>query len=237
LISRLSDIARHIALILLGATVGALVVVQATPTASFAAFTFNRTNAAAYASKYACNNNEGCRNASYVDLGDVDCTNFVSQALRAGGMTMKRTTSLVWWYDGMPGFFPWETNRSSSWSGVSDLRSFLIGTDRGNYSYPSMSASTTSAAAGDIYMYDWGKGEGYSHMSVALGSGTFASFRDPKTGRFYSSVTSGFGSMMAQHSTDRNGAPWNWGFQTERDMGVRAKMDTIVIRINPGAAN
>ncbi len=237
MISKLIEMSRNVALILLGATVGALIVVQATPTASFAAFPFNRANAAAYASKHACNNNERCRNASYVDLGDVDCTNFVSQALRAGGMTMKRTTSLVWWYDGMPGFFPWETNRSRSWSGVSDLRSFLISTDRGNYSYPLMSASTTPAAAGDIYMYDWGKGEGYSHMSVALGSGTFASYKDPKTGRFYSSVTSGYGSMMAQHSTDRDGAPWNWGFQTERNMGVRANMDTIVIRINPGAAN
>lgn len=235
--SRLFDLSKNAAQLCAGALLGALIIVVANPHASFAAFTYSRGNAAAYASKYACNNDERCRNGNYVDLGEVDCTNFVSQALRAGGMPMKRTTSLVWWYDGMPGLFPWETNRSSSWSSVTALRSFLVGTDRGNYHYPSMSSGTTVAAAGDIYVYDWGRGEGYSHMSVAIGSGTFASYKDPKTGRWYSSVTSGTGSKMAQHSTDRDGAPWNWGFQTERDMGIRAKMDTVVIRINPGAAN
>ena len=200
-------------------------VFQAVPAAQ-AAVSYDREAARAYAVKYACNGNESCRNPSYDNFGATDCTNFVSQAMRAGGIPFKRTGAAEdqWWWDGKGTLF--DTNRSRSWSSVSAMRTYLLNTDRARVTNPDMEAYYNYSQVGDLYTYDWGEGEGWSHLSMATGSGAFAKYGD------YGSITTGAGSRMTQHSNDRDGAPWNYGYQTQRNPSIKAKMRTQIMKIN-----
>jgi hypothetical protein len=93
-----------------------------------------------------------------------------------------------------------------------------------------MSAKVSGAQQGDIYMYDWNDGQGFSHMSLATGDGTFTNYSD--SGTNYLNITGGTGSHMAQHSTDRDWAPWNWGYWTQTDVVKKGGMQTLVIHLN-----
>lgn len=86
-----------------------------------------------------------------------------------------------------------------------------------------MSSAYTSAEAGDVYMYDWGRGEGWSQVSIETGWGTFANWSD--NGKAYSSVTGGSGDYINQHTTDRWHSPWNWGYWTETSPTIRASIE------------
>ena len=81
--------------------------------------------------------------------------------------------------------------------------------------YPSMSAKYSGASGGDIYLYDWGDGNGYSHVAVSTNSGNFANYYDPAASQSYASVTGGSGDRTSQHSNDRVDAPWNWGWYVQ----------------------
>jgi hypothetical protein len=65
------------------------------------ALAISRSGMVAYAKQYACNGNQSCRNSDYISLNDVDCTNFVSQAMRAGGFGFihSGSSTQVWYYD------------------------------------------------------------------------------------------------------------------------------------------
>ncbi len=91
--------------------------------------------------------------------------------------------------------------------------------------------SGATAGGGDVYVYDWGRGEGYSHVSYSTGKWFFADYFDRANGVNYLEITGGSGDMMSQHSTNREKAPWNYGYQIERDPTVRAKMRTMVLVI------
>ena len=78
-------------------------------------------------------------------------------------------------------------------------------------------------------MYDWGRGEGYSHMAISTNSGTFANYAD--TNGPYYAVTGGSGDRIAQHSTDRVDSPWNWGYWTENSWSVVQNMRTKVLHL------
>jgi hypothetical protein len=93
-------------------------------------------------------------NPNYRDM-TVDCTNFVSQCLYAGGAPMKYTgtRSTGWWY------MPKKTGESwsFSWSVAHALMAFLLTNLRG------LRASSVGSAAqlqiGDVICYDW-EGDG-----------------------------------------------------------------------------
>jgi hypothetical protein len=87
----------------------------------------NRSKAVSYAHKWAydINSNYG----EFYSLGG-DCTNFVSQVVRAGGAPMDRSGDWIWFYDAMnPAPGKRNAKRSSSWSGVNELYDYLIGND------------------------------------------------------------------------------------------------------------
>ncbi|MCD8255354.1 MAG: amidase domain-containing protein [Oscillospiraceae bacterium] len=70
--------------------------------------TFIRQNAVDYAVEW-----WNSRNSDYRDFGSNDCTNFVSQAMRAGGwtdVTGLYTNAKAWWYT--------SSNQSTSWINV-----------------------------------------------------------------------------------------------------------------------
>ncbi len=190
----------------------------------------------AYAHKYACNTASGangkCYNSAYLSFG-ADCTNFVSQALYAGGMPMERHSTIEYWKS------EWFYDKSNdkhakAWTSVQYFQDYF----KNAKSYgtwiraSSMGAQYTPAARGDIYMYNWGRGEGWSHLAIETGFGQFADFVDHSTGRRYRSVTSGSGDYISQHVTDRDYSPWNWGYQTETNPKYRRAMDTIILHWN-----
>ncbi|WP_182047596.1 amidase domain-containing protein [Curtobacterium sp. ME26] len=190
-----------------------------------AATNYNRSAAVAYAKQYSCNEKEACRNSAYNNMGTADCTNFVSQALRAGGKQNSQTGPAIWYWLTKP-------NYSNSFVQVPKLKEFLGQKSRSETWKVDMGSAYTNARAGDLYLYDWGRGEGWSHLSMETGYGAFADYKDSKTGRNYRSITNGKGDFIAQHSKDRNGSPWNWGYQNEKDAKIKKKMKTVIIHLN-----
>ncbi|MEM6469865.1 MAG: amidase domain-containing protein [Planctomycetota bacterium] len=88
---------------------------------------FDHGKAAAYARKYALN-----YNTAYHAF-DNDCTNFVSQAMLAGGWQMTgprefraRQRDDVWWYGGA-----WFTRASYTWGGAQNFYNFVRVSGRG----------------------------------------------------------------------------------------------------------
>ncbi len=189
---------------------------------------YNGKAAAAYAKIYACNNNTACRNKAYVNYYS-NCTNFVSQALLAGGKKEVESGYPFWAYGN-------KNVHSRSWSSVDHFLEFWEepGKKRSTVTHytKKMGSAYTSAAKGDVYVYDWGKGDGWSHLAIATGYGNFVNYYDVTARKNYNSVTGGSGDKIAQHSTDRDGAPWNWGYHGEPDKTVKAKMRTKILHIS-----
>lgn len=198
-------------------------------------YTYNRAAAVAYANKWSCNGSTACRNSAYQDLGSQDCTNFVSQALLAGGVTETKTGYGYeqWWYDGYEAWPFGALNRSLSWSVVTNLATHLQATGRATgviLTNMTTKYSGAHSAGGDIFMYDWGKGEGYSHMALSTGREAYYPYTDP-IGVSYTSITGGSGDSISQHSTDRDHAPWNWGYWTTT-LENRAKYKVKLLKMN-----
>jgi hypothetical protein len=124
--------------------------------ADAATYHWNPAAAVTYADIWSCNYGS-CPNPNYQYLGN-DCTNFMSQAMIAGGFH----TAQAW--------YPYNV----TWAYVRNLDQYLTGTAGLGYTLTSYSGSAlgaayTAALASDIYMYDWGKGSGFSHMSMEAG--------------------------------------------------------------------
>ena len=76
---------------------------------------YDRERAVAYAHQWAYS-----RNPAYYDFSVLggDCTNFISQCLRAGGAPMNYTPVTGWFYNSL-------SSRAPAWSGVEELSRFL----------------------------------------------------------------------------------------------------------------
>lgn len=204
-----------------------------------AAVTYNRAGAVAYAKQYACNPNSNCANPNYMriggfyETGSKDCANFVSQAMYQGGglPAIRSGSSLIQWH--YSDILKINFTGSNNWINVGGLYNQLALSGRiSSTASPSNTAAYSGASPGDLYMYNWGLGEGFSHLAMATSDGTFVNYFDTSHSKNYNSVTGGAGSKIAQHSTDRDGAPWNWGYWTETRSSVRQLMQTRVIRIS-----
>jgi hypothetical protein len=130
---------------------------QPEPSVESAALTpSGKAAAVAYANKY-----WRSYNTAYL-ASPNDCTNFVSQALYAGGWTMKgkdttganRKSNTVWWYTGT-GTYP----KSYSWADAQVWREFAHGQGR------VVSIITNNARAGDVIQYDIGL-NGMNHTTI-----------------------------------------------------------------------
>lgn len=159
---------------------------------------YSGTSAATYANKYATS-----PNGAYYHYTD-DCTNFVSQSMRAGGHKFHGTPSGLilndnsqWWeLSGGAG-------RTLSWSVADDLDAFINLHDgtTAEYSYWDGGQPKTlpsAIKAGDPVFYQWDdtSGNAFNHSSIVVGSGT-----DPNSGWV--------GTLIDQHTTNRSHAIWN----------------------------
>ncbi len=91
---------------------------------------------------------------------DVDCTNYISQCLRAGGAPMlgQHNRSKGWWYSGKS----W----SYSWAVAHSLRWYLSGARKGLIASEASEANQLSP--GDIICYDF-QGDGrFDHTTIVV---------------------------------------------------------------------
>ncbi|KNF07504.1 hypothetical protein CLPU_16c00600 [Gottschalkia purinilytica] len=79
-------------------------------------YPYDRKKAYLYAAKWAFS-----RNPEYYDFENLggDCTNFISQALHAGGCPMNHTRDTGWYFYNL-------NNRAAAWTGVEFLYRFLM---------------------------------------------------------------------------------------------------------------
>ncbi len=77
---------------------------------------YNRAAAVSYAHQWAF-----ARNPAYLNFQGIggDCTNFVSQCLKAGGAPQNYTRDIGWYYTSA-------TNRAAAWTSVEHLHRFLL---------------------------------------------------------------------------------------------------------------
>jgi hypothetical protein len=141
------------------------------------------------------------RNSSYKNFDPNDCTNFVSQALHAGGGypfqgTGGSTTNYNnWFIQNILGIWNW----SHTWSVAPDLLNFLYYDYPGGYArgyFAPYQGSSSGGVVGDVVFYDWGDDQGVSHDSIQVAYGT-----DPNSGWV--------GDLVDAHDSDRYHAIWH----------------------------
>ncbi|MCY0901457.1 MAG: amidase domain-containing protein [Firmicutes bacterium] len=120
---------------------------------------YNRTLAYRYAEQW-----WNVYNPAYADMG-VDCTNFVSQVMRAGGFAMIGGTrkETGWWY--RSGRTPtW----SYSWAVAQSLATLLQ--RAGNPFRATLAERPEELTIGDVIAYDWTGSGRYGHNTVVVGA-------------------------------------------------------------------
>ncbi|GAB3060926.1 amidase domain-containing protein [Virgibacillus ainsalahensis] len=117
-------------------------------------FTYNRMAAVQYAERWWNSYNPDYRKF------DVDCTNYVSQCLKAGGAQMhgEPVREQGWWYSG--------DNWSFSWAVAHSMRWYLSGSEQGLYGKEAEDAS--ELLPGDVICYDF-QGDGrWDHNTIVV---------------------------------------------------------------------
>jgi hypothetical protein len=147
--------------------------------------TYNRTAAAAYANKYAFNYNTDW--PSDKGIGG-DCTNFVSQALHAGGWTMVQRGTILGsardsgsWFSGKAGI-DIRRDRSRTWAAAANFFQYLTwgGRARG--------CAVDDLATGDVVQLRSGEGHIYHTTMV--------------TGVLPTGIRNKFIALLTYHTTD-----------------------------------
>lgn len=127
---------------------------------------FNRDEAVRYALTYAKNPNPYYRYFSSSEYSGGDCSNFVSQCLRAGGAPMDFTSQRPWWYNNKGTSPVKDDSWSTSWAVAHSLYWCLI--VRGNLKLPGLKGEELKALEdlelGDIIIYE--KGNVMYHSAI-----------------------------------------------------------------------
>lgn len=122
---------------------------------------YNRERAREYADKW-----WNSANPDYLHF-DVDCTNFVSQCIFAGGAPMnytgKRETG--WWYRGKDGTREWW---SFSWAVAHALQVYLSGKRTSGLRAEAVE-SPDRLAVGDVICYSWNGDGRFGHTTIVTG--------------------------------------------------------------------
>ncbi|MDE4543121.1 amidase domain-containing protein [Thermoanaerobacterium sp. R66] len=156
---------------------------------------YDRINATIYADAWALG-----RNSNYPTNWNSDCADFVSQCLHEGGGLPFDDIHGWYIYKNLTGFY-W----GNAWSVAKDLMSWLLyyegdnyqgATYIGNWGPDYQPDSNSLIQFGDVLIYDWGTGEGWSHAAIVADYG-----QDPNSPYY--------GNLQDQHTTDRKWAIWH----------------------------
>ena len=108
-------------------------------------------------------------NPEYINEGN-DCTNFVSQALHAGGWTNSSAYNQWWYFDDDPGHEDYPLDQfSTSWINVQAFVTFAYDSGRGifiNSGAKAANANWAQVVPGDILMVDWTGDGSLDHMMI-----------------------------------------------------------------------
>ena len=120
---------------------------------------YNRPAAVTYAHEWAFS-----RNPKYGDFSDMggDCSNFISQALIAGGAVMNETKDTGWFYHSM-------NSRAAGWTAVPYLYQFLVNNrGRGPFGHE---VPLEELEPGDIVQLKFAGMPDYSHSLLVVDVG------------------------------------------------------------------
>ncbi|RKD21005.1 hypothetical protein BEP19_15090 [Ammoniphilus oxalaticus] len=94
---------------------------------------------------------------------DVDCTNFVSQCLHAGGLSLDVSgqRGQGWWFQG-------SSNWSYSWSVAHSLMLYLTNSKTKHGSRAEVKQSAEELMIGDVICYDWDGDGRYQHNTIVV---------------------------------------------------------------------
>jgi Putative amidase domain len=167
---------------------------------------YSGSGAASYADKWATSDNY----PTY-PIFSSDCTNFVSQALHAGGYPFRNEpeNGTDTWWESRTGptkdtGYVWA--ESASWINVVANYDFLLADIPGGIPEGTAKGSATnyytpnSVVTGDVLYYDWGQGEGMSHATIQVGIGD-----DPNL--YPNQVW--YGNYIDEHTSNRYHAFWS----------------------------
>jgi len=126
---------------------------------SYKILPFDRQAAIDYAHKWAFE-----RNPAYGDFSEMggDCSNFISQALMAGGAVMNETRDVGWYYHSLG-------SRAAAWTAVPYLYKFLT-TNRGRGPF-GHEIPLDEIEPGDIIQLKFAGMEDYSHSLLVVDAG------------------------------------------------------------------
>jgi len=183
----------------LAGAIGGFVLVSAALCPAHAALAYNGSAAAAYADQW-----WNSYNPSYAQMPGDDCTNFVSQALNAGGdvwagaQLANSANDSYWYMTKQPPLGPWYWSNSFTTAG--DLYTFFGNSGRaglvGIYYPPANYQGSDNASPGDVLFYEW-TGDGIEHSAIQVAYG-----QDPTNSGWY-------GSLVDQHSSPRYHEIWS----------------------------
>jgi len=152
------------------------------------------------------------RSGLYSPFADSDCTNFVSQVWHlGGGLPMKLGWRIRWIRGGGQG----ARSATHSWTLVRDFVDYMVNkrqTSRLITADVTSSNLPSTAAIADAIEYDWGEGEGWSHLAVAVKVDTTSD-------------------KISQHSINRRESAWNRGWLRQTDLSIRARMKARVVHL------
>lgn len=121
--------------------------------------TYSREKAASYAvNKAYTPDGFGSGKTGYYDWG-ANCTNFVSQCMRAGGwkdVTGWYSSNNAWWYTGL-----WPKYGSYTWAGAENFYWFLNNSGRATRIY-----NPYNLWFGDVIQYDFNKDNSIDHVQI-----------------------------------------------------------------------
>lgn len=193
------------------------------PGRAYAADTFNRSAAVAYADRWvqdcsAANNACGSgilRNPDFYSFGN-DCTNYVSQVWNAAGV-LERYWASPYWYGKRA-----RNGYVTSWTTVDIFGSYMV--DRfkiASYRMANLSNPYNPAYGGDAILYDLGWGR-WGHAAVEVNY----------SGEYYWHGQRYEGDYVNQHTQDREHSPWNLGWLAQKDMNVKQNWRAVVVHFN-----
>ena len=148
----------------------------------------------------------------YLNFGDEkwkggDCTNFVSQCLRAGGASNDKSGAFQWYYNKKGTLATSNDDYSWTWSTSRGLNSTLSGNFKNNEFGPKATQKVINGdnqydpsigefvVPGDIIQYHWKNKSAISHAAVIVGM-------------IYNSAKTRYEPVIAEHTEDSWFTPW-----------------------------
>lgn len=176
---------------------------------------YDRERAIAYAKRYAESPNTKisyCQ-SSWTGM-PADCTNFISQALWYGGLSMAYNGNADegWWYSGSCD----DSGSSKSWRQVNGLMYWLtVESDLGKFT------RLSNAKIGDLVFYKFPNARGvcsqdftYDHATMITGFGKHTGVP-----------------LVSYHTNDVQDIPWNWSLREDGIPGLGDACSYVVIHI------